>query len=143
MKFRLIARNFRLRKVPYEVACELVAFLHVVPLRHAKWIFQWNPRTVRRARFIWKHEGVQADALKSGMIEANMRAVSVDVGLALLAAMREGGWPGRGVLPDVVRMAIAERYHRQGRWSAAALGRELGVSANVVRNAEKARPLGF
>lgn len=143
MKFRLIARNFRLRKVPYEVACELVAFLHVVPIGAAKWVFHWNARTIRRARVIWKREDVQADVVRSGMLDANLRAVSVDVGLAVLAAMRDGGWPGKGPLPDVVRMAIAERYHRQGRWGAAALGRELGVSAHVVRNAEKVRPLGF
>ena len=142
MKFRLIARNFRLRKVPYEVACELVAFLHVVPLRYAKWIFQWNARTVRRAKVIWDRADVQEDARKSGMIEANLRAVSVDVGLAVLAAMREGGWT-KGWLPPIVNMAIAELHHQRGWGSAAAIGRELGVSTARVLNAKNARPLGF
>ena len=91
MKFRLIARSFRLRKVPYEVACELVAFLHVVPMRYAKWVFHWTPAGERCVKRIWDRADVQEDARRSGMIEANLRAVDVDVGVAVLAAMRDGG----------------------------------------------------
>lgn len=142
MKFRLIARSFRLRKVPYEVACELVAFLHVVPMRYAKWVFHWTPAGERCVKRIWDRADVQEDARRSGMIEANLRAVDVDVGVAVLAAMRDGGWT-KGWLPPVVNMAVAELYHERGQRGAAALGRELGISANRVRNAKNARPLGF
>lgn len=139
-KFRLLARNFRLRKVPYEVACELVAFLHVVPLLHAKWIFQWNDHTQRRAKVIWEREDVQADVARTGMVEANLRACDVDVGLAVLDAMRDGGWT-RGRLPDVVRMAVAELNHRKVR--VRAISSRTGLSASCIYNAKNATPLSF
>lgn len=140
MKFRLVARNFRLRKVPYEVACELVAFLHIVPLRYAKWIFQWNARTIRRAQVIWDRADVQEDARRSGMIEANLRAATADTGLAILKAMQEGGW-AKGHLPPIVMMAIAELNHRGV--SAAVLARELQIHPSRVWRAKKVAGLRF
>lgn len=139
-KFRLLARNFRLRKVPYEVACELVAFLHVVPLLHAKWIFQWNDHTQRRAKVIWEREDVQADVARTGMVEANLRACDVDVGLAVLDAMRDGGW-SRGRLPDVVRMAVAEMNHRKVPLRQIML--RTGLKHGRIYYAKKVAPLGF
>jgi hypothetical protein len=102
-RFRRVARNFKLDLAD---AVELVAFLHFVPPRYARWIFGWRAAGVRDAKLLMGHPQIQD--LAKPLIEENIYALSVDVGLAILRAMQDGGWtPSRGA-PQVVRDTIAE-----------------------------------
>jgi hypothetical protein len=102
-RFRRVTRRFKLDVAD---AVELVAFLHIVPPAHAKWIFQWGEAGVRDARQLLAHPEISK--LAQPMVEENIRALNVDVGLAVLKAMRDGGWTPGKTVPKIVRDTIAE-----------------------------------
>lgn len=108
---------------------EVAAFLYVVPIRWARWIFQWNRKVARKAVRV---TGNPEFAL------ANSAALDIETGLAVIRAMRDGGWR-RGKLPDVARDALRELHHRGHADSA--LAKITGLSVDQVQYARKGRPL--
>lgn len=136
-KFRRYARYFRLTRMTWEEACELVAFLHVVPPRYARFVFHWTDRTYRKVKRLMKRSDLVEAA--ASWAEENRRAVTVDDGLRILDAMRDGGWRV-GMLPVVVRHAVAELRHIG--WTRAEVCARTGLRLHqlkVLTNSKKRR----
>lgn len=109
---------------------ELAAFLYVVPIRWARWIFQWDRGIARRAVRV---TGNPEFAL------ANSGALDVETGVAVIRAMRDGGWR-HGTLPNVSRDALRELHHNG--LNDTALAEMTGLSVDQVQYARKGRPRG-
>lgn len=100
-KFRLFAERFDPTRLDYADALELVAFLGVVQVEHARWIFRWKKFGIAQAERLRAH---LADDARE-YIDQNWAAVTPADGLACLRAMQDGGWK-RGTVPPIVRMAL-------------------------------------
>jgi len=105
-QYRTVARRFRHKRLDYDDALCLSAFLSIVPVESARWVFLWDKYGVRAAQAVVRHYTEPARDL----VLANAAAVDVDTGLAVLRAMQEGGWT-RGPVPLVVSMALRELKH--------------------------------
>lgn len=135
-KFRRLARSFNPYKLDYAEAVELVAFLDMVPLAAAKFIFMWEKGLwgIEAARKLVEHppliEGAQP------LIAANRAVVGLDDGLMVLSAMREGGWR-RGSVPEVVTQACQEL--RKRGWTLQEIADECGVNREQTKSLAKVR----
>lgn len=107
---------------------ELAAFLHIVPIRWAKYIFQW-PRRIQR-----KAVGVIGNP-EFGL--ANEAALDIETGLAVIQAMRDGGFR-HGRLPRVAIDTLRELRH--DGFSAVDLASRTGLSVDQVKYATIGRP---
>lgn len=108
-RFRRVAtRRFSARKLDAHTAVELVAFSHLVEPYSMRAIFGWGKWWDFEWAKLANSEAHQRAAIP--MIEANARALSVEAGLAILRAMRDGGWkPGKGrAMPPVVKDTLLE-----------------------------------
>jgi len=121
-------RCARLYGVDYDDATELVAFLGLVPIRWSKYIFKWSERQATLARDMQREAA--EDAQVARMVRENHEGVREGDGLAVAAAMRDGGWD-RGKVPAFVRMDY-QRLMRSGL-SRGDIARQLGVSVERVK----------
>lgn len=108
---------------------ELAAFLYIVPIRWAKWIFQWSRPIVRRAVDVRGNPELAF---------ANAEKLDMETGVAVIQAMREGGWRG-GKLPVIARDALRELRHR-GK-TAASIAKMTGLTVDQVKYATIGRPV--
>lgn len=95
-RFRALVRKVNAQQLPPELALELSAFLKLLPRKWAAYIFHWNPRRI-------KLKGLPESL---DMHYANMKALTPEHIVALLQAMREGGWDGKGGPADLILMAM-------------------------------------
>jgi hypothetical protein len=102
-RFRRARKVFRLDVAD---AVELTAFLHIVPPEFARWIFGWKRTSVLAAREFLADP--RLNELAAPLVVENIHALSVDVGLAILKAMQDGGWRARNTAPKIVMDTIAE-----------------------------------
>lgn len=138
LKFRRFARRFDVSRIDYEDAAELVAFMLVVPERWAKWIFHWDLEGRAAARALFEHMKDRPETL--AMMDQNLAQQDYADGIAVLGAMRDGGF-NKGGLPPICRMAVRE-LQDQGL-SYAKIARKLGLTFDQVRIAvEGTRPRG-
>jgi len=86
-------------------AAELVAFVRTVDLKHARWMFHWAGAGVREMDRLLKH--LSADANVERMVQENHDRTTRADGLAMLKAMRDGGWR-QGSVPPGLRMALLD-----------------------------------
>lgn len=128
LKFRRIARRFDATHLDYADACELAAFLGIVPVDRARWIFQWHAAGRREALRIVEHHKDNPDVLR--MVEENLVGQTVDDGLAVFKAMQDGGWT-YGKVPPIVRMAMLGL--RDAGLSHAKVGEMCGITREQVR----------
>lgn len=119
LKFRRFARLH----LDHDDGCELVAFLDVVPVLSARFIFGWSDYQVGQVRSIGPACRVPQ------MLAENNAEWSRGDGLAVLRAMQDGGWSG-GTLPKIVVRALWD-LRDSGR-SCSAIGAELGMSKDQV-----------
>lgn len=133
LKFRRYAQRIELRLLTWDDACELVAFVESIGgVKYARYIFHWKGLAVVRAYGrIRKHVGdVQH------LIQANQNAFGTDVGLAVLASMRDGGWT-RGKLPWIARTALKDLRKRGVK--IADIAKVTGLSREQVKTACEVR----
>jgi hypothetical protein len=133
-KFRRFARSFDPYRVDYEDAVELVAFLDLVPVASAKYVFGWTPYGQESARKLSQHVPVVEGA--EPLAEANRRLVSLTDGLRVLSAMQDGGWTG-GRVPDVVSMAV-KGLRKDGK-SLMEIAQALGVTHEQAKTMARVR----
>lgn len=101
LKFRRFSRWFRPTKLDWGDALELIAFVEVVGVKYARFIFHWTGHApVRAYARLRRHVGGEAEPF----IQANRASIGLDDGLAVLRAMQDGRWE-RG-LPAVVKQSI-------------------------------------
>ena len=105
LKFRRVARRFDPTRLDYADAAELVAFVRTVDLKHARWMFHWAGAGVREMDRLLKH--LSADANVERMVQENHDRTTRADGLAMLKAMRDGGWR-QGSVPPGLRMALLD-----------------------------------
>jgi hypothetical protein len=85
---------------------QAVALLRLLPIEHARHVFMWTRQAQDRVA------GLAQDWSNSALIEAlhreNLDALKPGHAVALVQAMREGGWrKGRAEpLPDIVKLAM-------------------------------------
>ena len=128
LKYRRVAQYFDPTRLGYADACELVACIGTLGRLACRWIFQWKVTGVAHANVLVEHMGAHEDVL--AMIEANRVGQSVADGVAVLAAMRDGGWV-QGGLPAIVRYAVLER--RAAGVSKPRIAAEFGLTHDQVR----------
>src|ERR1044072_6658131 len=134
-QFRLFARRFSSRRVDYDDALCLAAFLAIVPIKHARWIFQWDKYGIRAAKSMrrWFTEPARAE----GLIDANLKSIDADDGLAVVQAMRAGGWE-RGRVPEISRRDI--KGVSQNGLPAGKIAKATGVHLWLVLGVDHDRP---
>jgi hypothetical protein len=94
-----------------------------VPLKWAKYIFQWDSRGRRAAEYVYEHD------LRPELVEANWELLDIEDAVAVLRALQDGGWQ-RGKFPKIVVMAM---YALRDRGlSARAIAEYMGVTLNQV-----------
>jgi hypothetical protein len=96
-KFRRLSRRFYAHRLDAGDRLELASFLAVVPVRWSKWIFHWDRIGLWQAKLI--------PPAPQDFANANFGSVTLEDGLAVLQAMKDGGWTYGG-LPWIVRMSI-------------------------------------
>lgn len=133
-KFRRFARTFDPYRVDYEDAIELVAFLDLVPLASAKYVFGWTQYGQQSARKLAEHHPVVEGA--KPLVEANRRLVSLSDGLTVFSAMQDGGWK-HGRVPDVVSMAV-KGMRKDGK-SLMDIAQALGVTHEQAKTMARVR----
>ena len=124
-RFRRVSRRFYPRKVGEFECIELAAFLHVVPIRWARWIFQWDRYGLRAADYVLRNFQEAAEPFA----DENVRAMDVADGLAVVRGMQDGGWR-HGKLPDLSRNALFEL--RDAGLSAKEIAALAGLTVNQV-----------
>lgn len=134
LKFRRVSRWFT---GDDDDARELVAFLALVPIKYARWVFQWSAKGVALAKELEQHW--REDERVAQMVRANALGVGVAEGLRIFEAMRDGGWKGGG-LPQVVLMTFQDAMKRHGNIPKAA--RALGVDRRLMANAVNGARVG-
>lgn len=101
--FRRYAQWFRPTKFSWDEAVGLVAFVETISPKAARFVFHWGHAGVkayaRLAKHMLAHEEVRA------AVEANQASIGPDDGLAVLQAMKDGGWKGYG-LPNIVVLSL-------------------------------------
>lgn len=108
-------------------AVELVAFVESIGgVLFAQRIFHWGHAQVQAYAALRQH---LLDAAQP-YIRANHAAMGVDEGLAVLQAMRDGGWE-RGQLPWPVKMAL--KTLRKRGMSIASIAKATGLSREQVK----------
>lgn len=105
LAFRRVARRFSPKRLDYDDARVLAAFLALVPPRFARFIFHWDKIAVSHAKII------QREFTDERLVRANWEAVDMETAIAILQAMKDGGWKS-GPLPDIVKSAVREAKHR-------------------------------
>lgn len=130
LKFRRAGRQFDASRLDYADAAELCAFVETIDLKHARWIFQWRGAGVREMDRLLKH--LSADPTVGRMVHDNHEAVTRSDGLAVLQAMKDGGWR-QGSVPGVVRMALLDM--RDAGISQPKIAAQVGLTVDQVRNA--------
>jgi hypothetical protein len=116
LKFRRYSRWFRPTKLSWDEALELVTFVESIGgVKFAAYVFHWGHAGVRAYIRLARHVGDDAQPY----IRDNLASTSVDDGLAVLQAMRDGGWVSHG-LPKLVRHALASLKHEGMKVSAIA-----------------------
>lgn len=108
-RFRRVSVYFDAYRLDQVDAVELVAFLALVPFQWSAFIFQWPDWMFRRVAKLCAHP-VYAEAAVF-MHEENLVCLTPEIGLAILSAMRDGGF-SRGTLPPVVIDAMRELRKR-------------------------------
>jgi hypothetical protein len=131
LKFRRLAQRIEIKLLTWEDLIELIAFVESIGgVKYARYIFMWKGRAVVRAyRRLKKYVGDAADAA----VAANQSHMGVDVGLAVLTAMLEGGWKGKRTLPPVVKMSL-KALRKQGN-TISAISKATGLSREQVKTA--------
>lgn len=112
----------------WDEAVELVAFVESIGgVLFAKRIFQWTGHA-----YVQAYADIRAQVLDAAQpyIRANRAEFGVDHGLAVLGAMRDGGWR-RGRMPWVVKHAL--KTLRKSGWTIAKIARETGLSREQVK----------
>ena len=128
-KFRRVRRWFEPTRLEYGEACELVAFVDLVPIKTAKWIFDWYQVPMRRnVQLLVDH--LRDDETVRAMITDNMAHWERADGLAVLRAMQEGGWT-KGTVPPIVRAALLD-LHDAGM-SRSQVAESVGLTLDQVR----------
>lgn len=130
-KFRRVSRWF---SGDEDDALELVAFLALVPIKNARWIFHWSAHGVALAKGLVDQYG--SDDRVLFMVRENGLRVGYADGLHLYHAMVDGGWKGGG-LPRVVVMAFRHALKVHGSIPKAA--RAISVPRRVFSNAVSVR----
>lgn len=133
-KFRRFAQRIELRTLDWGDLIELVAFVESIGgVKYARYIFHWKGQAVVRAyRRIKRHVGDEAQPA----IRANLEQMGVDVGLAVLRAMQDGGWTGQRWCP-IVKMALKDL--RKRGLTLADIAKVTGLSREQVKTAVDAR----
>ena len=103
-RFRRVARWFDPYKLDAETAVQLVAFLHVVPPKFAKFIFGW--RRGFGAEALMLHEPFVEAA--QDLVRANAESMTIEAGMAILRAMQDGGWTSRKGAPKFIKDLLRE-----------------------------------
>lgn len=130
LRFRRVSRFLQLRLLDWADAVELCAFVETVGVEYATYIFHWNGQAVVRAyRRLRRHVGDHPDLAKA--IAENETAMGVDAGLAVLQAMRDGGWES-GSLPACVRAALKDL--RKAGLNMAQIAERTGLRYDQVRH---------
>lgn len=133
LKFRRVAWRLSYKHLDWYDALELVAFVQAIGLPYARYIFHWRGlASVRAYGYLRKHVGAEADAY----IHANLSAFSLDDGLAVLKAMKDGGW-SRGKVPQIVSDALRESRKRGN--TIAEIARGTGLTREQVKTICKVR----
>lgn len=134
IQFRRFARRFRSRRLDYDDAQELAAFLAVCPRKScARWIFRWDKYSQTAAKAVEKH---YRDAARES-IEANISSFGITDAVGLLRAMRDSGWKS-GPWPPFIKRAVLQLAHERGV-RAAADGFGLGVDQVYVMSRPRKR----
>lgn len=102
-RFRRVSRDFDPYSLDYGEACELVSFVELTGVVPARWIFHGVPNWSVKTRELITQ--LKNENLVTEMVQANHNGLDVDDGLAMLQAMRDGGWKG-GPVPIWVRRAL-------------------------------------
>lgn len=134
-QFRTFAVRFRGKRLDYDDACELAAFLAIVPINQARWIFRWDKYGMRAAKSVIRWYSAPAEA--EGMISANKEHADISDGIAIIQAMRAGGWT-KGYLPKLTKAAIQQLYH--SGMKPKAISKDLGLSIDQVHYVIWGRP---
>lgn len=135
LKFRRVSRRFRSRRLDYGDAIELAAFLDVVPVRFARWLFDWDKYGISAAQAIQRHYRDLAEEYA----KANHASVRVEDGIDLLRLLMAEGWnPRFGGYPKISKRSL--RALRHDGVEPLALARELGMTVDQVKWAILGRP---
>lgn len=107
LRFRAVARA-GFGKAVVERQLEVIALTRLLPISYARHIFMWSDRMCDRVA--GKAEEWADSETVAAMHDANLRALNEGHAVALVQAMREGGWVKGSAekLPDIVKMAMRE-----------------------------------
>lgn len=129
LKFRRVAPKLFVNRLDFDDAAELVAFVETVGMKPARWIFHWEPFDLAKVKKLVEH--MLQFPVVTAMIEENRLApVTREQGLAVLQAMRDGGWK-QSNYPPIVRLAALDM--RDEGMSMPAVGRAMGLTLDQVR----------
>lgn len=124
-KFRRVAGRLEAHRLDYAEAAELVAFLSLMTFRHASYIFHWKNCMKPKV------DALVAHIHEPEMARENLARIDRADGLAMLAAMQDGGFT-RGGVPNAVRMALLEL--RDDGMSHEAVGKLVGLPREQVKH---------
>ncbi len=135
LKFRRFSRWFRPTKLDWWDALELVVFVETITPKAAQYVFHWGHAGVKAYERLQKHMLPHIQPF----LDDNLKSLGVDDGLAVLQAMRDGGYVGQG-LPKIVRDALRELHHNGNSYQK--LADLTGLSYGQVRHAIALRVVG-
>lgn len=119
-RFRRVAGKFYADDLDQADAIELACVLQLLPMNLARYAFRWKGVGIREANLIRERVGLLAEPYH----RENLTRLTPEIGLALIHALKDGGWKGKGqTLPPVFRMmllALRERglnMHEIAAWT--------------------------
>lgn len=105
-KFKRAKGRLKLSLLDYAEAAELAAFVDMVGIDHARWIFNWYaPDMAEATRLVEHFHALGPD--HAARVAQNNEAIERADGLAVLGAMLRGGWRW-GSVPPIVRLAFLD-----------------------------------
>jgi len=128
LKFRRFFKRFDATRIDYESACELVAFLDMVPMFWSCRIWHWTAIGKREVQRLVDHLRDSEDVAR--MVRENQLALDRETGVAILRALLDNGWE-RGKVPDACARAMLDM--RAAGFSVPSIARSFGVSVDQAR----------
>jgi DNA-directed RNA polymerase specialized sigma24 family protein len=134
-RYRRVAPHLVRTRLDQVEAVELVAILRILPLKYARFAFHWNTASLREAAKLLADETMLR--VSEPFYRANLSLLSAETSLALINAMRDGGWTPNYGLPEFLRMAVLDLRGRG--WKHREVADFLGISTHTTNSCVRSR----
>jgi hypothetical protein len=101
-RYRRVCGKFYAIDLDQADAIELASVLRVLPVKFARYGFHGRGVWVREAETVLRTHWDASEPY----YRRNLECLTPEIGIALIKALREGGWKAKNPLPDVLRMTL-------------------------------------